>query len=59
MESRGRASTSTGASGLKHLEVVLLSLFQPSDPEGSGYIQPYFFWEVQFYAALYKNTLQL
>lgn len=43
LDSRSQLSA---ASGVKHLEIVILSVFQPSDPEGTGYIQAHLFWEV-------------
>lgn len=47
MDSRSRLNTSTRASGMKHLEIVILSIFQPSDPEGTGFVQEHIFWEVK------------
>ena len=32
--------------GSKQLEAILLSIFQPFDPDGNGYMEPSVFWEV-------------
>lgn len=51
MESKGSRLSSVsaggaGGAGTKHLEVIILSAFQPSDPEGTGYVEASVFWEV-------------
>ena len=39
-------SMTTGASGVKHLEMVILSAFYPFDPDGTSYVQHSLFWDV-------------
>ena len=39
--------------GNKQLEAILLSVFQPFDPNGTGYIEPSVFWEVGIRAFTY------
>lgn len=41
-----KSGTHSQLGGSKHLEAILVSMFQPFDPEGTGYVDPVVFWEV-------------
>ena len=57
MDSRRSVSMSTGASGPKHLEMVILSAFHSSDPDGTGFVQQEVFWEVRIHAKFSAKLL--
>ena len=42
-----RKRTGQAHDGGSQMETILLSMFQPFDPDGSGYVDPTVFWEVR------------
>ena len=42
-----RKRTGQADDGGSQMETILLSMFQPFDPDGSGYVDPTVFWEVR------------
>ena len=57
-KSRPRATKpgSRGRQGTKQVEVIMLSMFQPFDPDGTGYVDPTAFWEVSLVVIFCTST---